>query len=380
MSEIFIKKTESYEINGLVDTIRQGFDALGGIEEFISEGDVVLLKPNCLLGVMPDTGIITHPEFIRAVIRVIKPAAGRILIGDSPGFGSYRSAAAKNGTKKAADEEGAEIVEFKADTTIKPARRMMYAEYPAASEFVKADKIINLPKIKTHTLMYMTMCIKNMYGIIPGIRKIEYHAKAERSRYDFAKMLVEIYGLKKPVINIVDGILGLHGNGPGSDGRPIKTNMVIMGRDGFDIDRFIPPLVGLDPEKVYTNEVYIKEVLKEKKSDIIITGDDPQYLKVKFDPPPAERAFSAFGGMINFFRGHGTAKPVFVENKCTGCGTCVSHCPVNALQHIVKEKKGRKVHKIKCDYNKCIRCFCCHEMCRERAIAVKKPLLSHIFK
>ncbi|HDT15329.1 MAG TPA: DUF362 domain-containing protein, partial [Firmicutes bacterium] len=252
MGIIFIKKTENYDVDRLTDIIKEGFEKLGGMEKFISKGDTVLLKPNCLLGVMPNTGIVTHPEFIRAVIRVIKPAAGRILIGDSPGFGSYKAAAAKNGTKKAAEEEGAEIIEFRSGALIKTQNRMMYGEYPLDREVLKADKIINLPKLKTHMLMYMTLCVKNMFGVIPGIRKIEYHAKAEKSRYDFAKMLVELYMAKKPVVNIVDGILGLHGNGPGTDGKPIKTNMVIMGEDGFEMDMFIPSLVGLDPEKVNT--------------------------------------------------------------------------------------------------------------------------------
>ncbi|MBN2754138.1 MAG: DUF362 domain-containing protein [Candidatus Goldbacteria bacterium] len=367
---VYLKKCEDYELSKLTAVIQEGFKELGGIEKFIVKGDTVLLKPNCLAAAAPETAITTHPEFLRAVIRVIKPLAGRIIVGDSPGYGSFIGACAKNGMKKVCDEEGAEIIEFKPDTRADVKNQLLYGNFMIDSRVMKADKIINLPKLKTHMLMYMSMCVKNTFGLISGIKKVEYHAKAEKDKFLFAKMLVDLHRAKLPVLNILDGILAMEGNGPGADGKPFNMGLVAMSADGFALDTAVAKTAGVDPYKIYTNYVYKESVNNGKDIEFEIKGNQINEVFHKIKAPPGEPKGSAFRGLINFIREHGTPKPVFRVKLCTGCKICVTHCPVNALKYESKEKG------VICDYHKCIRCYCCHEMCPEKAIKITRPLIS----
>jgi uncharacterized protein (DUF362 family)/Pyruvate/2-oxoacid:ferredoxin oxidoreductase delta subunit len=376
VSTVVIKKCAEYDLKLVKTAIKEGLELIGGIGAFVKKDEKVLLKVNSLMPVLPETGIITHPVVIQAVIQLVKEQTKNIFVGDSGGFGSYAAAAQKAGTKKVCDDEGVEIIDFKPDKKIEVKERLAYTSFVIDSRVDEMDKIINLAKLKTHQLMYMTLCVKNMYGIIPGFKKVEYHATAGRDRYLFAKMLVDIFRTKTPVLNIVDGILGLEGNGPGTDGEAVKLGMIVMGADGFAIDRVIPTLVGVDPDKVYTNAVYKEDVLKGKAPEIEIKGEDPKsvYKKIKTPPDESMKPKGAFGALINIIKSHATAKPWFVKERCTGCKICVTHCPVIALEYKGKEKG------VICDYDKCIRCFCCHEMCPDKAIDIRRGFLSFLFK
>lgn len=372
---VYLKKCEDYSLLRLTGVIEEGFKELGGIENFIKKGDTVLIKPNCLSCAEPDAAISTHPEFIRAVIKAIKPMAGKIIVGDSPGYGSFLGTAARNGMKKVCDEEGAEIIEFRPDTRADVAGgQLLYGNFMIDSRVMKADKIINLPKLKTHMLMYMTMSVKNMFGLISGLKKLEYHAKAEKDKYLFAKMLVDLYRVKRPVINILDGIRAMQGNGPGTDGEPFDMGLVAMSGDGFALDAAAAQAVGVDPYRVYTNYVYKEFINNGRDIEFTVKGDSIKDVFHKIKTPPGEPKGSAFRMLINFVRNHGTPKPVFNVKLCTGCKICVTHCPVNALKYTGAEKG------VVCDYKKCIRCFCCHEMCPDNAIKTSRPLISRFIE
>lgn len=376
MSKVVIKKCAEYDLALVKQKIKEGLDLIGGIGAFVKKDEKVLLKVNSLMPVMPETGIITHPVVIQAVIQIVKEQTKNIFVGDSGGFGSFSSAAAKAGTKKICDDEGVQVMDFKPDKKIEVKDRLAYSSFVIDSRVDEMDKIINLCKLKTHQLMYMTLCVKNMYGIIPGLKKVEYHATAGRDRYLFASMLVDLFRTKTPALNIVDGILGLEGNGPGTDGEPVKLGYLVIGEDGFAVDRVIPPLVGVNPDKVYTNAVYKEAILKGREPAIEILGDDPKsvYKKIKTPPDESMRPKGAFSALINVIKDNATAKPWFVKSRCTGCKICVTHCPVNALEYKGKEKG------VICDYSLCIRCFCCHEMCPDHAIDTKRGFLSFLIK
>jgi uncharacterized protein (DUF362 family)/Pyruvate/2-oxoacid:ferredoxin oxidoreductase delta subunit len=373
MNDVYVKKCTQYDLEKIKQTISEGFDALGGIEAFIKPGESVLIKPNCLLNAAPETGITTHPVFLQAVIQIVKTVTDKIIVGDSPGFGSFKGVSGKNGMRAVTDAENVELIEFKADTQIDVPDKLLYGTFMIDSRVKDVDKIISLPKFKTHMLMYMTLCVKNMFGLIAGLKKVEFHAKAERDKRFFAQMLVDLYRAKSPNINIVDGILGLHGNGPGTDGKPIKSEVIVMGVDGFATDVVLADIAMIDPYRVHTNVAYKDADLKGEKIQYNILGDSIESVRVKFEPPPVAVGAGAFRNIIYFVRGNVVMQPKFEKKNCTGCKVCVEHCPVNCW-----EKIGPNV--IKCDYSKCISCFCCHEMCPDKAISIKKPFLSFLFR
>jgi len=373
MPRVSIARLEKYDPVLLEERIAGLINDLGGLDKFVKPGETVLIKPNCLSNTDPKQGIITHPEFVAAVIRIVKKNASKIWVGDSPGFGSFSAACTRNGLKKLAEEQGAEIIDFKADAHVTLSEKLAYGAFDIDSRLLNADKIINLAKLKTHMLMHMTLCVKNMYGIIPGLKKLEFHAKVQRDRDMFAKVLLDIFSIKPPVLNIVDGIIGLEGNGPGTDGIPVNSGMIIASDDAFAADHLIPKLTGIDTYSVYTNEAYRKYVLKGKEIEYEVSGYFDTGLKFK-EPPRESRSGGAFSGLIKVVRSNMTPVPKFIARKCTGCKVCVTHCPVSALTYTGK-KKG-----IKCDYSKCISCFCCHEMCPDAAIDIKKPFLSFLLR
>ena len=88
-----------------------------------------------------------------------------------------------------------------------------------------ADLVINLPKMKTHTLTRYTGAVKNLLGVLPGGRKREIHVRAPGVT-EFSRALVDILELVRPQLNIMDGILGMEGNGPGTSGTPHAYNLL----------------------------------------------------------------------------------------------------------------------------------------------------------
>lgn len=417
MNEIFIKKCTSYSLDEIKNAIIAGFDELGGIDKFIQQNEKVLLKPNSLQPSKPEAAIVTHPIFIKAVIQVLKEKTDRIYIGESPGIGNFSTSAAISGLKKIIDEEKVKLIEFVADKEIEIKDKLVLGKFKVDKRLLEMDKIINLPKLKTHTLMQMTLCVKNMFGIIPGLKKLEYHLKANQDRMHFAKILLDVYRAMPPHFNIVDGILAMEGDGPGTGGIPVNLGIIIMGENGLAIDRVIPELVGVDPFRIWTNKIYKEYINNNNDIKYRVLGDNAGVIK-KFIMPPNEMHTGLFGHLIGVFRNFTLSKPVFIKEKCINCMICVKNCPANALIYIPKNsstqnsnenykseldnnvkvkrfsplsfirnfiKRKNKFQKdslhkdeetgIICDYNKCIRCFCCHELCPGNAILIKKPFL-----
>jgi uncharacterized protein (DUF362 family)/Pyruvate/2-oxoacid:ferredoxin oxidoreductase delta subunit len=370
MENVVIKKCPGYDLEKVKAAVKDGFELLGGLDKFINREDKVLLKVNCLFPSEPEKAVITHPVVVRAVIRVLKDKTSNIWIGDSPGFGSFLGGAKKCGYEQVAKEENVGIIEFKEEEDIKYEGALNYKTFKVDGIVNKADKIINMPKFKTHGLMYMTLAVKNMFGIIPGTGKAGYHFRAGRDKMLFAKMLVDLYRAKPPAMNIVDGIIGMEGNGPGG-GNPVNAGVIVMGRDGFAVDHVMPQIAGLDPDKVWTNLVYKKFVNEGRPPEVNILGESIENVRgKKFTPVAEDSGRASFGPKFlrNFIKDLLSPKQVYIKERCTACLKCVKSCPVDALVYN-KEKK-----RIDCDYDKCIACFICQEICPEKAIVIKKPL------
>lgn len=376
MDEVAVKKCGDYNLDEIRMKVEQGFELLGGIGKFINKGEKVLLKPNSLTSGPVFTGVNTHPIFLKAVIQVIKKQTDKIYVGDSPaGNGPFSSASRKNGMLEAIKEEGVTLLDLQGEEyEISVKEHLVYKSFKVDPKIKEMDRIINLPRMKTHTLMLMTMCVKNMFGIIPGLRKIEYHVKSGQDRILFAKMLVDLYTSRPPDMNILDGIAAMEGNGPGSEGELVKFGVILMGQNGFAVDAAAATLGGVDPYSIYTNEVYRKYKLKRADIQYAVRGDRIEGVVHRIKLPAADLKSSVPPSLYGLAKDLISPKPVFIKEKCTGCLICVRHCPVTALSYHGKAKG------IKCDYKKCIRCFVCHEICPEKAISVKKPLLGFIFK
>jgi uncharacterized protein (DUF362 family)/Pyruvate/2-oxoacid:ferredoxin oxidoreductase delta subunit len=361
-SLVSIVKCSSYDEEEVLKGLRRAIDLIGGINTFVKKGDHVLLKPNLLYGKPPEKAVTTHPSIVKGVIQIVREAGGIPFIGDSPSVGSLMRAAEKAGIKRVADEMNCPLVEF--DKPILPPKGggTFFKQLEIDRTVLEADVIINLAKWKTHGLTVLTLAVKNLFGCIPGPRKALWHLKAGEDRKVFAQMLVDLCQIIRPSLNVLDGILGMEGDGPNS-GHPIPLGLILASRDPLSLDQIVCDLLGIPRESLPTNRVAFEEGLG--KDGIEVVGERVEEVRIlRFRLPiPSEPAWNLPGFLRKALKNALTSMPVFNEELCDNCDQCIGACPLKALER----KGGRLVF----DYGRCIRCFCCQEVCPEGAIPIK---------
>jgi uncharacterized protein (DUF362 family)/Pyruvate/2-oxoacid:ferredoxin oxidoreductase delta subunit len=367
MENISITTVDSYELTGMRQAITRLLEPLGGITAFINSGDRVLLKPNLLSAKEPDKAVTTHPVLVQVVAELVKEAGGIAIIGDSPGIGSFAKVAEKCGMDTAARESGASLAEFTESVDLQG--NGTFRSIQLARVYYEADKIINLPKLKTHEMMTMTCAVKNLFGAVIGTEKAGWHLKAGSSRELFARLLLEIYQLKKPTLNIVDAVVAMEGNGPGS-GDPIKLGLLIAGVNPVAVDVIAGKVAGIPADLLYLEQEAVRCGLPGALlSEIQIHGIPltsavgaclklPVGLDIKFGLPPF------ISGML---KKQLTAFPIADKNKCVLCGICRDACPPGAI--------SIKNSVLSVDNARCIRCWCCRELCHIDAMETRRGTL-----
>jgi uncharacterized protein (DUF362 family)/Pyruvate/2-oxoacid:ferredoxin oxidoreductase delta subunit len=333
----------------------------GGMERFVQKNEKVLLKVNLLSAKEPEKAVTTHPEFVKAVAKAVREAGGKPYIGDSPaGPFSKRhlnKAYRRSGLERLAAEEEIPL-NFNTDVKkidIPEGKRLQRS--PICDYVLNADKVIALPKLKTHSFQYMTLACKIMYGAVPGLTKAKYHAQFPR-RASFADMLLDILTIVKPYLYIMDGIMGMQGQGPGS-GDPVKMDLVLASTDYVAMDISVCKILGIEPVGI--------PALKRAR----VRGLWPERIDYPIHRPEdvAHKGFRLPNTADHLLSGKKPPrKSPVITDKCTACGACESICPKGAAK-----VQGRKAEV---NYSKCIRCFCCHEVCPEDAITLQSVKLN----
>ncbi len=367
MSKVSIVRCEDYTGERITDAVSRSVDFLGGIESFVKKADTVLIKPNLLSAREPEEAVCTHPEVVRAAIRLVKKAGGRPVVGDSPGnFFTTRDVDfvyEKTQIKRIAEEEDIELVKFDKSRLING--------YPIAEAALNASVIISLPKLKTHALTVMTGGVKNTFGMIPGLYKVECHRKKPKPR-DFVRILLDIFEITKPHLSIMDGVVGMEGDGPAT-GRSRKLGLVMASPDAVSMDAVVSKLVGLPSYKdIIVNEARRRGVGEADISNIEILGEAIESVKIKdFKlPKTAQRINLIPDFLTNIFTRVVDFTPVIDERLCKKCGVCKNSCPVGAIT--INEETSFRDDKI------CVRCFCCHEVCPYKAVFIKRNLITKL--
>lgn len=249
MSTVSLIRANSYEFNSLSASLEAVLAPIGGIGNFVKPGDRVLLKPNLLTGSRPDKECVTRPEFVRAVALLVLDAGGKPFLGDSPAFGSARGVAKANGYLPFLEELNIPIVEFhgKRYQTVSDS----FDHLRLCKEAMDADAVINLPKVKSHVQLTMTLGVKNLFGCVPGKMKAWWHMEAGKDANRFGEMLVETAKAIDPDLTIIDGIIGHEGNGP-SGGEPRQLGILGASADVFALDRAMIEVLGVEPSRVPT--------------------------------------------------------------------------------------------------------------------------------
>jgi len=362
--KVKIEKIKSYdfdEIYGFIESLE--------LEKILANKKKILVKPNLLGAFAPERAVTTHPVIVDAVITYLKKIGKEIILGDGPG-GSVSATLVwqKTGMKEIAEKHQIPLVNFKkGGITLKKSNGI---EFPITDYFFEADAVINLCKYKTHSLMSYTGAIKNFYGLIPGLKKSDFH-KSHPDHNLFAMVLTSLYDLikDKVTINIMDGIIGMEGEGP-SAGNPRNFGVLFASESAAALDVVASKMMGFDPEKL----VYILPTLKMDKIEKIEISNEWKnfkFKKVKIKKIGLYVKILVYSPKFlrDAFKKHFTYFPDF-NDKCEQCNICVKSCPMQ----VMILGKGDLHPSI--NYDKCIKCMCCHEMCPHAAIYVHKSFLA----
>jgi uncharacterized protein (DUF362 family)/Pyruvate/2-oxoacid:ferredoxin oxidoreductase delta subunit len=324
-------------------------------------GKKVVIKPNVLRSSRADEHIVTHPRLLRAVIeKVEEMSPAGIVVGDNPGLFSYgdnENSFEKTGLMEAAKGyyrnlgDTSRNLAFNAD---------FMPQVGVSSQILEADILISLPKFKTHGLTVMTGAIKNSYGILPGAQKARLHQIAGTPER-FHDLIVDVFRLRVPDLFIMDAVVGMQGNGPAStDLREI--GLVLAADNAVALDGVVARMMGLEPGR-------LRFLRKAKAMGL---GDyDPQMIQIDGDlpilpdfklPPLGGEAILGNSAIQELMQSRIQLRPQADPDLCTGCGTCVEHCPAAALS--MPEDLPIA------DTQLCVTCFCCQEICPEQAMAL----------
>jgi uncharacterized protein (DUF362 family)/Pyruvate/2-oxoacid:ferredoxin oxidoreductase delta subunit len=367
-SRISVVKCNGYEPLAVEQAVRSTINLLGGITCFIKPGSRVLVKPNLLMSKGPEYAITTHPQVVSAVIHILKEINCKIVVGDGPSAWGQQAEKVDEvyevtGIKKVACDEGVKLVNFD--------KRRMRDKFPLTYWLDECDYLVSLPKFKTHELTLITGAIKNLFGLVSGTYKTELHKNYFKPS-EFAKVLVDIYQEARPALTIIDGILAMEGDGPGSSGKPRQLNLLLGGSDCVALDTVMAKIMGIKNQEVLTTKEAALRGLGEKELNRIeVAGEDVDKLNI---PPfilPQALGIVNFPTALSFILQRFVKYfPFSLRLKCTRCGHCVNICPKKC---ITLKKKG-----IIFNYKQCIACFCCQESCPAAAIGVKKSMLAKL--
>ncbi len=360
IARVALLRCSEYTRERIREAVHEVLDSLGGIGQFVKQGQKVLLKPNMLSAKDPGEGVTTHPEILEAVTLEVQSAGGYVWIGDSPS-GSYKGIRRyweTTGFLKVAERTGAKLIHFEAEGTVP--RSVNGNTYHVARSVLDADVVINLPKFKTHGYTLFTGAVKNLYGTLPGFQKTEFHKKYPHPR-NFSRMLVDLYEVIRPALHLMDGVVGMAGNGP-STGVTRQPGLILASTDGIALDAVAGQIMGFKKDEIDTVVEACDRGLGEKDNDHIeILGVPLKDVIMTDFPLPTNHLVNLVPeSLVKWLARLAWVRPRTDLKKCTGCALCARSCPVGAIEM----KDGFPVT----DYKKCINCLCCNECCPESAV------------
>jgi uncharacterized protein (DUF362 family)/Pyruvate/2-oxoacid:ferredoxin oxidoreductase delta subunit len=368
MSIVSLIRCETYDRLLVERSVRKALDPFGGMAAFVKPGDRVLIKPNLLSARSPEKRITTDPEVVRAVAILVAQAGGKAFIGDSPAIEPFRRVAFKTGMEEVAREVGVDLLELTQPTRVRAPEGTVFKNLELAFQVLDADVVINLPKLKTHSQMLLTLGVKNLFGTVVAQRKAEWHFMAGVDRDVFASLLLDIYQVVKPALTILDGVWGMEGHGP-SNGSPRAFGLIAAAEDAVALDVGICRLlrVPLETFPVYRS-AKMRGIGETDPSRIAFEGDAAESFRNGGIQVPRLDSLGLLPSVFDrLTKRYLVSKPVQEMEACAGCGQCAEICPAGAI--------GLRSRKAAFDYDLCIRCYCCQEICPQNAIHFKKGLL-----
>lgn len=372
MTKVALCACPDYDAANVESAVARAVGLCGGMEQFVRPGQRVLLKPNMLSAAPLKHRVTTDPSVVRAVGKLVLKAGGRITIGDSPAIDKVSRISRVTGMKAVADELGAELIEFCRPTLTKTPQDSIYHALELEETVLNADVVINLPKLKTHCMMLLTLGVKNLFGTVVGPRKSQWHMHAGTDRVMFADLLLDICRTVKPALTLLDGVWGMQGRGP-NNGTPCHLGFLGVSCDPLAMDLALAPLLGAHQANFPLYGAAVRRGLaRSDGTDIKMVGDNPNgFIPKAFQLPVLESVMPVPDFLSRLIRRHLTSRPVQNPDLCRNCGKCEAVCPPGSLGFVAARRAV-------IDHLTCIRCYCCQEVCPANAIHFKTGALVRI--
>ena len=364
--------------------IRALVEQMGGMGRFVRPGERIVLKANLLRAAPPESAICTHPAVVEAVAKLVKEAGGTPVICDSPGGalhkeGVLRSLYEKTGMAAAAAAAGAELSMDSSTRTVSLPEGKVLRQAEIITPVAEADGVIDLCKMKTHVLMSMTGAVKNLFGVIPGLSKVGYHA-THPDHATFADVLLDLTGYVKPRLSLMDGILAMEGDGPGSSGTPRQAGLLLAAANPLALDTAAGAIMNLPRQD---NPVLLaaerRGLTPCRMEDVELIGGTVEELRMadyKFPASTKSNLMDFLGPLARpaerLCKKALSQTPRIDGAKCVGCGICAKSCPGQAIAMTAPGKKARISQKA------CIHCYCCHELCPQKAVELHQSWLGRL--
>ena len=377
--DVSITRCESYEMDTCRAALAQVLAPIGGLD-WVTPGMRIAIKVNLVSAMKPEEAATTHPALLCALVEMLCARGANVVLGDSPGglYTPAHLARVYDATgMHACEKYGASLnQDFSQEEAAFPegvcAKRFMYTAW-----LKNADAIIDFCKLKSHGMMGMSNAAKNLFGVIPGTMKPEYHYQYPDAA-DFARMLIDLNEYFKPRLSICDAVIGMEGNGP-TKGTPISMGFVAASASPHKLDLLCAELLGLSAADVPTlRAAQERGLIPENASALSVCGNASAFHVNNFHAPTAQTSVSfryggdgLFGKFCGYFVKHAlTSVPKVAPKECIGCAKCAKICPAKA---ITMQKDLPQI-----DRSACIHCFCCQEFCPKGAMKVHRPAIARL--
>jgi uncharacterized protein (DUF362 family)/Pyruvate/2-oxoacid:ferredoxin oxidoreductase delta subunit len=365
VSRVALVGCPDYQSPGLARAVQRAVELAGGLA--VRPGDRVLVKPNLLGGYPPQRRVTTDPAVVAAVCALVRDCGGRPVVGDSPALAGFARAAEKAGIAQAARRAGAGLAALEEPVAVEPPAPAAYRRLELARLAVEADAVVNLPKLKTHCQMLLTLGVKNLFGCVVAQRKAEWHYMAGVDREAFAGLLLDVCRAVGPRLTVLDGVWGMEGRGP-SNGSPVHLGLVAAAADPLALDAAVCDLLGVPRRRLPLWRAARARGLAPEPE---LAGDDPAGLAPASFRLPELDSLGVLPGPFSWLtRRYLVSRPVADAEACRACGECADICPAGAVE------LGRGGAAF--DYERCIRCYCCQEVCPADAIGFRRGALQRL--
>ena len=375
-AKVSIVRAHDYDYAELYVAVGKGIELIGGLAKIVPPGSKVFVKINHLPPPSPaEKGIITHPVFVEVILDLLKEVGADITVGDDIQSGSGDGFQI-SGFRQMCQRAGVRLTNLREAGFVETVCNGHFLEKVYLSKIaLDADVIINLPKLKTHSLCVFTGGVKNMYGNIPSGLRRKFHAEYMRSE-DFSQVLTDIFSAIRPQLTIMDGIIAMEGEGPAA-GNLRRLGVILTSQDTVAVDAVATKIIGLNPMDIHTTRYSDERGLGVGNlQNIEVIGERIDDVTVADFKPPASVVNTLARRMPRvlprFILDQLSIKPSVIEHRCSGCSECEKICPVGAI--------SISGEMAKIDYGICIQCMCCHEVCRFNAIVPKQSIVGSILQ